>query len=289
MDHEPKNAAPTQIYITQKRNRPASEQECRERKRAVDRQAQRSLREKTKIHIAKLERTIEILRNKDRNDTTATLLSEIDALRAENEQLKHTIESVKSLVGINVVSQDILPAKPGPGTEDANYSPTVAAVGHNLPEPPTTSIDRDPQPSPLPDMNQSTSIERTTSEDEQKWFDQPEFPDQTDFFQPSPSPNGPTVINQSTTTVIDLDGMTITPDPDELAAPDTNRELTHSPGLQLPPTFAPKKHAEETLQELLEAAPFSSMMQEIMGAKMFLSLPHHSPHRPPSPSVTLSK
>lgn len=128
MDHEPKNAAPTQIYITQKRNRPASEQECRERKRAVDRQAQRSLREKTKIHIAKLERTIEILRNKDRNDTTATLLSEIDALRAENEQLKHTIESVKSLVGINVVSQDILPAKPGPGTEDANYSPTVAAV-----------------------------------------------------------------------------------------------------------------------------------------------------------------
>lgn len=145
-------------------------------------------------------------------------------------------------------------------------------VGHNLPEPPTTSIDRDPQPSPLPDMNQSTSIERTTSEDEQKWFDQPEFPDQTDFFQPSPSPNGPTVINQSTTTVIDLDGMTITPDPDELAAPDTNRELTHSPGLQLPPTFAPKKHAEETLQELLEAAPFSSMMQEV--TFLFLTTKH---------------
>lgn len=132
VDPEPKDAVPTQICITQKRKRPASEQERRERKRAVDRQAQRSLREKTKIHIAKLERTIEILQNKDRNEKTATLLSEIDTLRAENERLKHIIESVKSVVGFNAVSQDILPAKLGPVTEHANHSPTAKAVGMHV-------------------------------------------------------------------------------------------------------------------------------------------------------------
>ncbi|EMD90130.1 hypothetical protein COCC4DRAFT_126271 [Bipolaris maydis ATCC 48331] len=289
MDPEPKNAAPTQICITQNRKRPASEQERRERKRAIDRQAQRSLRVKTKIYIAKLERTIKILQSKDHNDATATLLSEIDALRAENEQLKHTIESVKSLVGLNAVSQDVLSAKPGPVTEDANHSSTAAAVGDTLPEPPTTCIDRDPQPSPLPDVNQSTSIGRTTSEDDQKWFDQPESPEQSDFFQPLPSSNGLTTVNQPTKATIDLDGMTLTPDPDKPVTPDYDREVTHSPGHRPLSRFAPEKKAEEIIQELLEAAPYSLMIQEILGSKVVLSLAHHSPHRPPSPSLTLSE
>ncbi|PVI00723.1 hypothetical protein DM02DRAFT_526456 [Periconia macrospinosa] len=85
-----------------KRKRRASclgEQERRERKRAIDREAQRSLREKTKSHIADLERTIQILRDQDRNSATANLLSEIEALRAENERLRDVIENVKSIVG----------------------------------------------------------------------------------------------------------------------------------------------------------------------------------------------
>lgn len=85
-----------------KRKRRASclgEQERRERKRAIDREAQRSLREKTKSHIADLERTIEILRNQDRNSATANLLSEIETLRAENEKLRDVIENVRSVVG----------------------------------------------------------------------------------------------------------------------------------------------------------------------------------------------
>ena len=55
----------TPIAPVIKRKRRASclgEQERRERKRAIDREAQRSLREKTKTHIAELERTIDILR-----------------------------------------------------------------------------------------------------------------------------------------------------------------------------------------------------------------------------------
>ncbi|KAF9735342.1 hypothetical protein PMIN06_010895 [Paraphaeosphaeria minitans] len=75
------------------------EQERRERKRAIDREAQRSLREKTKTHIAELERTIEILRNQDRNGATASLLNEIEGLRAENERLRDVIDGVRSVIG----------------------------------------------------------------------------------------------------------------------------------------------------------------------------------------------
>jgi len=93
-----------------KRKRRASclgEQERRERKRAIDREAQRSLREKTKTHIAELERTIEILRDQDRAGATASLLSEIDVLRAENERLRSVIETVKSVVGIESRSNTV--------------------------------------------------------------------------------------------------------------------------------------------------------------------------------------
>lgn len=98
----------TPVAPVVKRKRRASclgEQERRERKRAIDREAQRSLREKTKTHIAELERTIQILRDQDRNGATASLLSEIETLRAENERLRDVIDSVKSVVGGDIVSR----------------------------------------------------------------------------------------------------------------------------------------------------------------------------------------
>lgn len=70
------------------------EQERRERKRTIDREAQRSLREKTKTHIAELEKAIQILRDQDRNGATASLLGEIEQLRQENEGLRDVIDSV---------------------------------------------------------------------------------------------------------------------------------------------------------------------------------------------------
>lgn len=106
-NRRPSDAAELTIPIAPvvKRKRRASclgEQERRERKRAIDREAQRSLREKTKTHIAELERTIQILRDQDRNGTTANLLSEIDSLRAENERLRDIIDSVRSVLGNDV-------------------------------------------------------------------------------------------------------------------------------------------------------------------------------------------
>jgi hypothetical protein len=104
MVNRPSDAAELAVSVAPvvKRKRRASclgEQERRERKRAIDREAQRSLREKTKTHIAELERTIQILRDQDRNGATANLLSEIDGLRAENERLRDIIDSVKSVLG----------------------------------------------------------------------------------------------------------------------------------------------------------------------------------------------
>jgi len=128
------DAAPPQTPIAPvvKRKRRASclgEQERRERKRAIDREAQRSLREKTKTHIAELERTIQILRDQDRNGATSSLLSEIDALRAENERLREVIDSVRSVIGCELVSRDTVPTNPVVGNVGGQEHSPASSVG----------------------------------------------------------------------------------------------------------------------------------------------------------------
>lgn len=128
-------AAPVAPVVKRKRRASGlGEQERRERKRAIDREAQRSLREKTKTHIAELERTIQILRDQDRNGATANLLSEIDSLRAENERLRDTIDSVKSLLG-NDIAPRTTTATERPATNGGNAiaSPSSSSNGmHQL-------------------------------------------------------------------------------------------------------------------------------------------------------------
>jgi hypothetical protein len=133
------DAAPsaTPVAPVVKRKRRASclgEQERRERKRAIDREAQRSLREKTKTHIAELERTIQILRDQDRNGATANLLSEIDSLRAENERLRDMIDNVKSVLGNDIAPRTNLPTEhPTANEGGAVASPTSSSNGmHQL-------------------------------------------------------------------------------------------------------------------------------------------------------------
>jgi hypothetical protein len=122
----------TPIAPVVKRKRRASclgEQERRERKRAIDREAQRSLREKTKTHIAELERTIQILRDQDRNGATASLLSEIEGLRAENERLRDIIDGVKSVVGSELFPRTMQSAN-GVGNSEVK-SPAESSAGMN--------------------------------------------------------------------------------------------------------------------------------------------------------------
>ena len=127
----------TPIAPVVKRKRRASclgEQERRERKRAIDREAQRSLREKTKTHIAELERTIQILRDQDRNGATASLLSEIEGLRAENERLRDVIDGVKSVVGSEYFPRKAQStSKNGDGNGDVDEkSPAASSTGTHV-------------------------------------------------------------------------------------------------------------------------------------------------------------
>jgi hypothetical protein len=122
----------TPVAPVVKRKRRASclgEQERRERKRAIDREAQRSLREKTKTHIAELEKTIQILRDQDRNGATSSLLTEIDVLRNENERLRNVIDSVKSVVGCDFLPRNTT-ANTAPASQGGlEHSPAVSSVG----------------------------------------------------------------------------------------------------------------------------------------------------------------
>jgi hypothetical protein len=132
------DAAPPQTPTAPvvKRKRRASclgEQERRERKRAIDREAQRSLREKTKTHIAELERTIQILRDQDRNGATSSLLSEIDVLRAENERLRDVIDNVKSVIGCDLFPRSTAANVPSGNDGVIEHSPAASSVGmHDL-------------------------------------------------------------------------------------------------------------------------------------------------------------
>ncbi|CBX94937.1 hypothetical protein LEMA_P113520.1 [Plenodomus lingam JN3] len=141
----PSDAAPLQTPAAPvvKRKRRASclgEQERRERKRAIDREAQRSLREKTKTHIAELERTIQILRDQDRNGATANLLSEIEDLRKENDRLRDVIESVRSVVGGGLLSRNSALTHTG-------NSSAASSVEQRSPKRRATSIQDDNKPS----------------------------------------------------------------------------------------------------------------------------------------------
>ncbi|KAH8597278.1 hypothetical protein B0O99DRAFT_618434 [Bisporella sp. PMI_857] len=68
------------------------------RKRALDREAQRSSRCKTKNHIALLESRIEALTRARDNGTTKELIDQIEQQRLENEALKARLKSIAKLV-----------------------------------------------------------------------------------------------------------------------------------------------------------------------------------------------
>lgn len=88
---------------TQKKARRApkdpNESPQRARKRALDRQAQRTFREKTKNYVAHLEQTVEACKAENEEQLITNLMD-------QNSQLHHTIESLRKTIGdINACSQ----------------------------------------------------------------------------------------------------------------------------------------------------------------------------------------
>ncbi|KAF1966996.1 hypothetical protein BU23DRAFT_661165 [Bimuria novae-zelandiae CBS 107.79] len=118
--------------------------------RAIDREARRSLREKTKTHIAELERTIEVLRNQDKNGAMASLLAEIQALRAENGRLKGVIDGVRTVIGGEVfgrmaVASSSTAGANGRGIENSSVMGEATIAAKPPLSPPSLETTPDPQ------------------------------------------------------------------------------------------------------------------------------------------------
>jgi len=96
----PSNASSSSI--TERRRGSRSTQKLSDerlaRKRALDREAQRSSRCKTKNHIALLESRIEALTRVQTNGNTKELMDKIEQQRKENEALRATLKTVAKLV-----------------------------------------------------------------------------------------------------------------------------------------------------------------------------------------------
>ncbi|KAF2192553.1 hypothetical protein K469DRAFT_554014 [Zopfia rhizophila CBS 207.26] len=250
----------TSIAPIGKRKRRASclgEQERRERKRAIDREAQRSLREKTKTHIAELERTIQILRDQDRNGATASLLSEINGLRAENERLRDVIDSVRSVVGGGMLARGAHPLQGAPASEG---SPDATGVGHQSPRPTTSTSNTGIQES---GKTQSQSPDPLGSHG---------LPSQ---FEPINFNGGPNACG-----TVDLDGMTVMTD---LAH--TNSAL----GLNLGPVEEMSEGNMLDVPDSPTTAAFAPLLAEVFGPSWRCPSPvvlHiGNPARPATPST----
>ena len=64
----------------------------------LDRKAQRTSREKTRSHIAHLEKMVKLLSEKNGSTVTVELVEEIDRLHAEVKTLRKIIEGVNSIL-----------------------------------------------------------------------------------------------------------------------------------------------------------------------------------------------
>lgn len=90
--------------------RNADDDKQRERKRALDRKAQRASREKTRSHIAHLEKMVQILSDKNGSAATSELMEEMTRLHAEIDRLRKIIDSIKSVLGADVFEPTVAPA-----------------------------------------------------------------------------------------------------------------------------------------------------------------------------------
>jgi len=68
----------------------------------LDRKAQRASREKTRSHIAHLEKMVQILSDKNGSAATSELMEEMSRLHAEIDRLRKIIDSIKSVLGADV-------------------------------------------------------------------------------------------------------------------------------------------------------------------------------------------
>lgn len=102
----PSNSIPTGGVSKRSRKssvRPTDDDKQKERKRALDRKAQRISREKTRSHIAQLEKTVQILSENHGTAATNELLEENTRLHTEIDRLRKIIDNIRSVLGVDVL------------------------------------------------------------------------------------------------------------------------------------------------------------------------------------------
>jgi len=97
----------------------------RERKRALDRKAQRASREKTRSHIAQLEKMVKILSDKDGSPVTSELLEENSRLHEEIDRLKKIIDNIRSALGADAIGSVDAPRSHVPHRMEENIDPLL--------------------------------------------------------------------------------------------------------------------------------------------------------------------
>jgi hypothetical protein len=91
------------ILAARASKRQGSDGETRhQRKREMDKIAQRKSREKQRLYITHLERTINTLREGPGSTAACELLEEIQQLRSENGRLREIINNIKHALGVSV-------------------------------------------------------------------------------------------------------------------------------------------------------------------------------------------
>jgi len=99
-------AASTTLPLVKRARKPSlkntDDDKQRERKRALDRKAQRASREKTRSHIAHLEKMVQILSDQNGSKKMSEMMDEMNRLHAEIDRLRKIIDSIKSVLGADI-------------------------------------------------------------------------------------------------------------------------------------------------------------------------------------------
>lgn len=129
-----------------KRGRPveenANEPPQRARKRALDREAQRTFRDKTKNYIAHLERTVELCKADNQDQLVSKLLAENATLYSTIERLRKIISDIFAVTQPEILERHSAANSEGPKEQGASPDKTDRAiVQHSSPTPPEGNLD----------------------------------------------------------------------------------------------------------------------------------------------------
>jgi hypothetical protein len=102
-----------------------------ERRRSIDRAAQRNARAKTKGRIRELERLVDSLQSSQGDERLQNVMMLLEQQQDESRKLKGTIEAVRKLIGERVtLSPGPLP-ETGSENDEAKFFPQPRSVGSN--------------------------------------------------------------------------------------------------------------------------------------------------------------